>query len=52
MARKNSQPGQGERFEGQASDVIAIDEKQENDLGQDTCDTYPKADFLPISLFL
>ncbi len=45
MARKNSQPGQGERFEGQASDVIAIDEKQENDLGQDTRDTYPKADF-------
>lgn len=45
LARKNSQPGQGEQFEGKASEVIAIDEKQENDFGQDTRDTYPKADF-------
>jgi len=45
MARKAFLPGQGSRFQGNASDVIMIDEKQEDDFGQDTRDTYPKADF-------
>ncbi len=45
MARKEDQPGQVPRFEGKAIEVIDIDEKQDNDLWQNTRDTYPKADF-------
>src|SRR6266571_3645208 len=30
---------------GNANEVITIDEKQDDDLGQNTRDTYPKADF-------
>lgn len=45
MARKESQPGQGWHYQPDALRVIEIDEKQENEFGQDTRDTYPKADF-------
>jgi deoxycytidylate deaminase len=45
MARKDGQPDQSGRFEGDAIKVIEIDEKQENTYGQNTRDTYPKADF-------
>jgi deoxycytidylate deaminase len=45
MARKESQPGQGWHYQPDALRVIEIDEKQDNDFGQDTRDTYPKADF-------
>ncbi|HKR59779.1 MAG TPA: anti-phage dCTP deaminase [Pyrinomonadaceae bacterium] len=45
MARKASQPGQGWNFQANAVEVIKIDEKQDDEFGQDTRDTYPRADF-------
>ncbi|MCL5884269.1 MAG: dCMP deaminase family protein [Deltaproteobacteria bacterium] len=45
MALKASQAGKEDQFEAKASDVIRIDEKQEDDFGQNVRDTYPKADF-------
>ncbi len=44
-AREESQPGRGSLFESKALDVITADEKQDDDLGQNTRDTYPQADF-------
>lgn len=37
--------GQEYRFKGKASEIITIDKKEDNPLGQDVRDTYPKADF-------
>lgn len=45
MARKAAQPDKVDLFLGSASRVILSDEKQDDDLGQNTRDTYPKADF-------
>ena len=45
MARKELQTGQESHYEAKAADVITIDEKQDDDFGQNTRDTYPKADF-------
>lgn len=45
MARAASQPGENYKFEADAIDVIEIDDKQEDNLGQNVRDTYPKADF-------
>jgi deoxycytidylate deaminase len=45
MARKESQPGQDSRFLSKAHDLIDIDEKESDEFGQNTRDTYPKADF-------
>jgi len=45
MAKIQAQPGEENRFKGKASDVIQIDQNQADDLGQNTRDTYPKADF-------
>jgi cytidine deaminase len=45
MAGKACEPGQGSRFEAKASDIIEIDENEASDFGQNTRDTYPKADF-------
>jgi cytidine deaminase len=45
MARKDAQSGQEARFEASAIKIIEVDEKQESDFGQNTRDTYPKADF-------
>lgn len=45
MARKESLSGQESRFEGKAYEIIDVDEKQDSDFGQNTRDTYPKADF-------
>src|SRR5260370_9919849 len=45
MARKAAQPDKVDLFLGPASEVIVSDEKQEDDLGQNTRDTYPRADF-------
>jgi deoxycytidylate deaminase len=44
-AREESQAGKGQLFESKAIDVITADEKQDDDLGQNTRDTYPQADF-------
>ena len=45
MARKDHLPGEVSHFEAKASEVIDADEKQASDFGQNTRDTYPKADF-------
>jgi deoxycytidylate deaminase len=45
MARKAAQPDKSDLFLGSASELIARDEKQDDDLGQNMRDTYPKADF-------
>jgi len=45
MAREASQPGQDVHFYGKALELITSDEKQESEYGQNTRDTYPKADF-------
>jgi deoxycytidylate deaminase len=44
-AREESQPGRGSLFESKAIDVITVDEKEDDDLGQNTRDAYPLADF-------
>ncbi len=44
-AREELQHGQGPQFESKALDVITVDEKQDDDYGQNTRDTYPLADF-------
>lgn len=44
MARKETQVDVS-RFKGSAYDLIARDEKQDDDYGQNTRDTYPRADF-------
>jgi len=44
-AKKEGKGGQDSHFEANAMEVIDVDEKQEDDLGQNTRDTYPKADF-------
>jgi hypothetical protein len=36
---------QAPRFESRALDVITVDEKQDDEYGQNTRDTYPLADF-------
>jgi cytidine deaminase len=45
MARIAAAPGQEQSFEAKATEVIEIDEKQDSEFGQNTRDTYPKADF-------
>lgn len=45
MARKEGKPGQEASFEGKAYEIITVDEKEDDDFGQNTRDTYPKADF-------
>lgn len=45
MARSESQTGHESEFEPKASEVINCDDKEDSDLGQNTRDTYPKADF-------
>jgi len=45
MAQKENLPGQGNQFRAKADEIIEIDEKQNDDLGQNTRDTYPQADF-------
>lgn len=44
-AREESQPGRGAQFESKAIEVITADEKQDDDFGQNTRDTYPQGDF-------
>src|SRR5579864_418487 len=44
-AREESLPGRGSSFESKALEVIMIDEKHDDDFGQNTRDTYPQADF-------
>jgi cytidine deaminase len=46
MAAAESRSGQEEAFRPRALEVIQIDEKEEGELGQNTRDTYPLADFL------
>lgn len=46
MAAAESRSGEEEAFKPRALEVIQIDEKEEGDLGQNTRDTYPLADFL------
>ena len=45
LAKKADLVGQGKQFKGDADNIITIDEKEDDDLGQNTRDTYPKADF-------
>lgn len=45
MARAQARRGQETQFRGDAERIVEIDEKQEDNLGQNTRDTYPKADF-------
>lgn len=45
MARKDCRPGEETHFKASAHTIIDIDEKQDDDFGQNTRDTYPKADF-------
>lgn len=45
MARSEYRPGEESHFKAQAHTVIENDEKQDDDFGQNTIDTYPKADF-------
>jgi cytidine deaminase len=45
MARIDLRPGEEEHFKPLAHTIIEIDEKQDDDYGQDTRDIYPKADF-------
>jgi cytidine deaminase len=45
MARIAAVPGQEQSFEARATEVIEFDEKQDSEFGQNTRDTYPKADF-------
>ncbi len=44
MARIATQPGKDHQFNSEASDVINIDEKEDDEFGQNVRDTYPKAD--------
>lgn len=45
IAVKAYKAGKDYRFEAIASELITIDEKQDDDFGQNVRDTYPKADF-------
>ena len=45
IARRASEIGKGSHYLGEANEIIEVDEKQESDFGQNTRDTYPKADF-------
>jgi cytidine deaminase len=45
MARIATQPGKEDKFKGKASDIIDIDDKEEDEFGQNVRDTYPKADY-------
>ncbi len=45
LERKDSQTNQRGEYRRKASELIEIDEKEADDLGQNTRDTYPKADF-------
>ena len=45
MARIANRPGRESDYRGKACQIILDDEKQADDLGQNTRDTYPKADF-------
>jgi deoxycytidylate deaminase len=45
MAQKAGKSGQSRHFRGSAEEIIVADEKQDDDLGQNTRDTYPLADF-------
>jgi cytidine deaminase len=45
MANSEKLIGQENKFEAKAINVIEVDEKQDSDLGQNTRDTYPTADF-------
>lgn len=45
MALIASKPDQWIPFMGKASEIITIDEKEDDDFGQNVRDTYPKADF-------
>lgn len=45
LAHKDCQSNKVAEYERKASKLIEIDEKEADDLGQNTRDTYPKADF-------
>jgi len=45
IERKDKQHSRREEYRRNASKLIEIDEKEDDDLGQNTRDTYPKADF-------
>ena len=45
LARKDGQSNQDAEYQRRASELIEIDEKEADDFGQNTRDTYPKADF-------
>lgn len=45
MARSESQTGHEPKFDPKASEVINFDDNEETEFGQNTRDTYPKADF-------
>jgi|ERR1700722_11073521 len=45
LERRDRQSNQSAEYRRKASELIEIDEKESDDLGQNTRDTYPKADF-------
>jgi deoxycytidylate deaminase len=45
MAAKENQPGKATLFEAKATEVIDVDQEHGGDFGQNTRDTYPRADF-------
>ncbi|MGI4791100.1 MAG: anti-phage dCTP deaminase [Janthinobacterium lividum] len=45
MAREDRKPGEGNRYKSHAYEIITTDEKEDDEYGQHTTDTYPKADF-------
>jgi deoxycytidylate deaminase len=45
LARKAAQPGRDHQFQSKALELIEADEKPNDDFGQNTRDTFPKADF-------
>jgi cytidine deaminase len=45
MARKDCRPGEEAHFKASAHTIMEIDENEDDEFGQNTRDTYPKADF-------
>ncbi len=45
IAEKESNPGKKDNYRHYAQEIILTDEKEDDDLGQNTRDTYPLADF-------
>ena len=45
MARAEYRPAEADKYLSHAEDIITTDEKEDDEYGQNTRDTYPKADF-------